>query len=276
MLPIPADDSRRWKVMLKKLTIVLLLLSLIATGVWYAGIPDRWAAEKIEGLLRRGRMRTELYGFEKTPFFGFKIAEIRISHSRKELLSMEGVSGRIDPVSLLLFGIKVSFTGHLSGGTISGEALLKRDGIRAAVDIRSVRLEGLDLLAASAIRGKGSLDMTGVMDRGEGDLYFEVKDMALEDIRKGGVYMPMKPFNHMKGAGSFKDGRIRIDAVSMEGDHIYGRLRNSVLSRGYFEGTLEVVAEPGTSEGALALLKPYKESPGYYVIPLKGRVRDIL
>ncbi|VAX32799.1 hypothetical protein MNBD_NITROSPIRAE02-969 [hydrothermal vent metagenome] len=262
--------------MLKKLIIVLLLLSLIVTGVWYVGIPDRWVAERLEGLLQRGRIRTELYGFKKTPFFGFKIEEVRIRHSRKELLSLEGVSGRIDLSSILLFGLKVSFSGHLAGGTISGEALLKRNDIRAAIDIRSVRLEGLDLLAASAIRGKGRLDMTGVMDNGDGDLYFEVKDMALKDIRKGGLYIPMKFFNHMKGAGSFKGKGFRIDAVSMEGDHIYGRLRNCVLSRGYFEGTLEVVAEPGVSEESLVFLEPYKESPGYYVIPLKGKVRDIL
>ncbi|MEC4684644.1 MAG: type II secretion system protein GspN [Nitrospirota bacterium] len=262
--------------MLKKLIIVLLLLSFIVTGVWYAGIPDRWAAERIEGLLQGGRIRTELLGFKKTPFFGFRIEEVRIRHNRRQLLSIEGVSGRIDPISLLLFGVKVSFTGHLSGGTIAGEALLKRDGIRAAIDIRSARLEGLDLLADSAIRGKGSLDMTGVMDRGEGDLYFEVKNMALKDIRKGGLYIPLKSFNHMKGAGSFKGENFRIDAVSMEGDHIYGRLRNCMLEKGYFEGTLEVVAEPGFPEESLVLLEPYKESPGYYAIPLKGKVRDIL
>ncbi|GMT46921.1 MAG: hypothetical protein IEMM0007_0487 [bacterium] len=262
--------------MLKKLIIVLLLLSLIVTGIWYAGIPDRWAAGRIEGLLQGGRIRTELIGFKKTPFFGFRIEEVRIMHNRRQLLSIDGVSGRIDPLSLLLFGVKVSFTGHLSGGTISGEALLKRDGIRAAIDVRSVRLEGLDLMADSAIRGNGSLDMTGVMDRGEGNLYFEVKNMALKDIRKGGLYIPMKFFNHMKGAGSFKGESLRIDAVSMEGDHIYARLRNCVLERGYFKGTLEVVAEPGLPDDSLVLPERYKQAPGYYAIPLKGKVRDIL
>ncbi|HEC98225.1 MAG TPA: type II secretion system protein GspN [Nitrospirae bacterium] len=262
--------------MLKKLIIVLFLLSLIVTGIWYAGIPDRWAAERIEGLLQGGRVRTELFGFKKTPFFGFKIEEVRIRHNRRQLLSIDGVSGRIDPLSLFLFGVRVSFTGHLSGGTISGEALLKRNGIRAAIDVRSVRLEGLDLMADSAIRGRGSLDMTVVMDRGEGDLYFEVKNMALKDIRKGGLYLPLKFFNDMKGAGSFRGERLRIDALSMEGDHIYGRLRNCVLERGYLKGTLDVVAESGFPEDSLVLLEPYKQAPGYYAIPLKGKLRDIL
>ena len=262
--------------MLKKLIIVLLLLSLIVTGIWYAGIPDRWVAGRIEGLLQKGRIRTELLGFKKTPFFGFRIGEVRIMHSRRQLLSIDGVSGRIDPLSLLLFGVKLSFSGHLSGGTVSGEALLKRDGIRAAIDIRSVRLEGLDLMADSAVRGEGSLDMAGVMDGEEGNLYFEVKDMDLRDIRKGGLYIPMKFFNHLKGAGSFNGKGLWINAASMEGDRIYGRFRNCALEKGYFRGALEVVAEPGFPEDSLVLLEPYKQAPGYYVIPLKGKVRDIL
>jgi len=264
------------EVMLKRLLFVLFTISFIVIAVWYAGIPDRWAAERIEGLLSGGRIRTELHGFKKTPLFGFKIEEVRIRHSRKGLLTIEGFSGRIDPLTLLLLGIRVSFTGRLSGGTVSGEALLKRHGIRAAVGIRSVRLEELDLLAGSAVRGRGSLDMTVVMDKGEGEFYFEVRDMALEDIHRGGVYMPMRSFNHMKGAGSFRGGRVGIDAVSMEGEHIYGRIRSCVLSKGYFEGSLEVAAEPGLSEDTLVLLEPYRRSRGYYIIPLKGKVRDIL
>ncbi|NOZ26140.1 MAG: hypothetical protein GXO94_08655 [Nitrospirae bacterium] len=262
--------------MLRRLFVVIALVSSVSVGLWYAGIPDRWAAEWLQGVLSGERIRTEVYGFRKNPFFDFEMDGVRVVHSRKGLVSMERLSGRIHPLSLFLGGLKVSFAGYLSGGEISAEAFVGKGSVRAAVDIRSARLEDLDLLAASAFRGSGILDLTGMVDNGAGELYFEVRDLVLDDIRSGGLYIPMKSFSVIKGAGSFRKDGLKVESVSLEGEHMSGRIRNLVFSNGFFEGSLEIVTGPGLPDGTLALLKPFRRSRNYYVIPLKGKVREML
>ncbi len=268
---------RGWSTpMLRKLLIVLVLVSFAATGLWYAGIPDRWAAGRIEALFSGGGIRTELYGFRKTPLFGFEVEEVRVVHSRKGLLRMEGLSGRVDPLSLAVFGLKVSFSGRLSGGTVSAGALLRRDSVEVSFEVRSARLEELDLLDSSAFRGSGSLDLTGTIEDGRGEFYIDMRGLALKDISMDGLYIPMGSFRRIKGAGSFTGRDFRVEAVSLEGGDVSARIRGLVFSKGYFKGRLEVLAGEGLPEARRALLEPYRQSRKYYVIPLKGRVRDLL
>lgn len=261
--------------MLKRLLIVLVVLLSIIIGLWYIGIPDSWIVETAEGLLQTPDIQTELKGFRKTPFFGFRIKEIRIRHGDIQLFRIEDISAQIDPVSLLLLKGKVSFSGQLSGGSLSGNVVFKKDDFRMEIDLQAAKLEGLSLMDALSIRGKGRLYVTGTIDKGAGKIFFEVKDLAVDNIIRGKLYMPMSYFDHIKGAVTLSDKGVRIDALSMEGDQIYSRMKG-VLTGGYFEGSLEVMPEPELPKGLLSLIESYEKTPGYYVIPLKGRVTDIL
>ncbi len=267
--------------MVKRLVIVLVLLLSAAAGLWYGGVPDRWVAGRIEGLLQGGGVGVELEGFRKTPLFGFEIEEVRVAHRRKLLLRMEDVSGRIDPSGLLVLGLRVLFSGTLSGGTVSGEVLFRRGGVRADVALHSVRLGDLAVLSGSMIRGDGVIGLEAVVEGRGGDglsghVSFEIRDMRVGDLAGGKVYLPLGLFSRLRGAVSFRGRDLRVDALSLKGEQVLGRIEGGVVSKGYFEGVLDLTAGADLPAAYAPLVEPYRVSARYYRIPFRGVVRELL
>ncbi len=261
--------------MVKRIIILLVVVFCLIIGVWYVGIPDGWLVETAERLFSDAGFSVELVGLGKTPLLGLRVKEVRVKRRGYEVLIINDLNARLDPVSLLLLKGDLSFDGELSDGRLTGRVLLSREGLSSSFEVRSARIEGLGAVKTLPIKAGGVLTMNGEVRDGNGRVYLEIDDLVAENLITDTLYVPLRLFERLKGSLTLKGEEVRIDALSLEGELAYSRLKGR-LSGGYFEGTLEIMPEPGFPEGILKVLQPYRKTPGYYVIPLKGRMKEIL
>jgi type II secretion system protein N len=281
--------------MFKKSIISLGVLVILTIGFWSIGIPDKWLSKKIESLLhipsafgiddKSIDVSASLKGFRKTPLFGFSANEMTIVRgSHDDFLKVHDITGRIDPFSLIRLTVNLSFEGTLSGGRIKGNVQLGRKGIDLDIDLSSVNIEAIDIVKkTSSLKGTGKLNLKGVFTmkntRKQSDIHghilFDINDLNFRDLSMETYYVPMSYFNQMKGALRVSGQTLKIEAISMEGNKIYSRMKGTITGT-VLRGTLEIMPDPDFPETLLMVIQRFRHSPGYYVIPLKGPIATLL
>jgi hypothetical protein len=85
--------------------------------------------------------------------------------------------------------------------------------------------------------------------------------------------VPLEVFHEIKGAATIKDETVEVQSLALSGRGVYGRVRGSIKGMNV-DMSLELMTDLSSGLGSLAhtVLGQYHVSPGYYVIPLKGRM----
>ena len=111
------------------------------------------------------------------------------------------------------------------------------------------------------------------MNNGIGEVKFWVVDTSLKSASWGGGFVPLEVFQEIKGAATIKDETVEVRSLALSGRGVYGRVRGSIKGMNV-DMSLELMTDSSFGLGSLthAVLGQYKVSPGYYVIPLKGKM----
>lgn len=259
-----------------KLKIFLISISSISGFIflfWLIVIPEGLIIDMIEGSIKGENVRIGIEGFKKGLFYNFRIGNLLLNKSNDTLVSIEDVSGRINPLFFFIMRLDLSFHGNIGDGTILGNINLSRNKNHISLNINSVSIDNIPLLRVIGIKGKGVLSGEFRLKNSQGDLKFFIKDAQLENTSLSGFPAPFSFFNSIKGTMVIKGDLIEVNSISFEGKDIYARAKGSVQGNN-LDIKLELMPEASfTGESYIfTIIGNYKVSPGYYVIPIKTRL----
>lgn len=241
------------------------LAALIALPllVWVFAVPGGTLPGLLKDQAQAAGLDAELSGFKKDLFFGFGADSLTLKGpDGAVLIKAEDISGRIDPFSLLLLKLRIPFEARAAGGLVNGSfeiGLFSKSGLRAGFN--GLKVEEIPPLARYASHGllSGDLSEGGEGGMGPGTLKFIASGIT-------GAPLDLESAN---GVAVVNGNAIEVKSLSLQGEKIYVRIKG-LIRGGSYNLTAEVMPE-GPSEYD-ALLANYRVSPGYYVMPLNGRL----
>ncbi|MDP2167884.1 MAG: type II secretion system protein GspN [Thermodesulfovibrionales bacterium] len=243
-------------------------LTILVSGAWLIAVPEGLLRDVIE--TPRGDISAEAGGLSKGWFFNFRADEITLIRQDKEILTIENVSCRINPLPLLLLKVSLEIEGDLAGGRLAGRATLHRKGISASVRVDAADASGIAFLSSLGVVERGTLSGDLSLRDGSGEVRFSLDDARLKDRVFSGVPVPLSLFRAAKAALTVKDGSLSVTSFSLKGEGIYARVKGDVKAR-VLDLTIEIMPDASFKEKPfLWAIMQYQVSPGYYVIPVRG------
>jgi len=258
---------------LKTFIISIFSISGFIFLFWLIVIPEGLITDIIKSSVKGENVRIGIEGFKKGLFYNFRIGKFLLNKSNDTLVSIEDISGRINPLFFFIMRLNLSFHGNIGDGTILGNINLSRNENHISLNINSVNIDNIPLLRVIGIKGRGVLSGEFRFKNSQGDLKFFIKDAQLKNTSFSDFLVPFSFFNSIKGTMVIKGDLIEVNSISFEGKDIYARARGSVQGNN-LDIKLELMPEASfTGESHIfTLLCNYKVSPGYYVIHIKTRL----
>src|SRR5208283_5369147 len=105
---------------MKKAMIAGAAALVIIIGLWLIVLPEDLILSRINATLKEDNLSLEIPGFEKGLFFTFYAPVLRLKRGDTVLLTIEALRGSINPLSLVLMSLPLSFIGNMGGGTMEG------------------------------------------------------------------------------------------------------------------------------------------------------------
>jgi len=260
---------------MKKAMIAGAAALVIIIGLWLIVLPEDLILSRINATLKEDNLILEIPGFKKGPFFTFHAPVLRLKRGGAVLLKIESLTGSINPLSLVLIRLPLSFRGNIGGGTVEGHIDLLHWHDRCIIAIDKAGAEQSALLSTLGLSGEGVL--SGSLLAGE--KYFELKFEIREAHLTGAVYgLPIPPdcFHTVRGLIRVSGKDLGIDSIWMEGRGLNARLKGT-LKGGQADLTLEIMKDSSFVDSGqlLQFMERYKVSPGYYVVPVKGEIKTL-
>jgi type II secretion system protein N len=256
----------------KKILIALTAIPVIFWGIWIA-VPETSIQSIIENSISNNKFRLEVKGVKKGLFYNLSVDNLILKNSKKELIFLSNIYGRINPLSLIMLRLNLSFNGEVGEGTISGHTSLIRNKTQIGFDIKKADISDIPLFKLIGIQGTGTISGRLTIIDDTGHVEFVTKDSSFEPAIFSGVKVPLNLFHNIRGSVDIKGNIINVVSVALEGKDIYARLKG-VVKDAVMDLDMELM--PGVSfiENPLFLaeLEKYRISPGYYVIPVKGNL----
>ena len=263
---------------MKKAAALSLAFALVVAGIWFIVLSDSLIISLINGSLGRENIDFQTEGFTKGAFYSFTAERIILrkrevkGDSLIPLLVFRNVHGRLDLPSLFRMRPALDFGGEMSGGEIEGKVgLTGKETL--TVKGSTIHINGVPFLEAAGIQGDGLLSGDFHMSNDTGEVKFWVSEANLKSVSWGGGVVPLDMFHEIKGAATIKGETVEVHSLTLSGQGVYGRVR------GNFKGmnadmSFELMTDSSSGLGSFAhaMLGQYKVSPGYYVIPLKGKM----
>jgi type II secretion system protein N len=258
---------------MKRVLVACGVVLLLFYGAWIIVIPEDFIISRVEDSLKARNLGIEATGFKKGLFFNFTAQRIVLKKMDAILLSTGEVSGRINPLNLLLMRISVSLNGKLSGGIIRGNVSISKRKNEAHFFFNDSRLEEMPLLSAAGLSGRGTLSGEFSLNDNSGTIRFTILDARIDRKAFSGIMLPLDIFHRVQCSMVISGAVLQVESFSLEGNDIYARIKGNI-SNGNMDLVMEVM--PGASFRGdalmLALLEQFKVSPGYYSLPVKGPV----
>ena len=249
----------------------IIISAVFITGLWSIIIPEEALIRQLEKTFEPAGLSVEVPVLKKGLFYNFTVRDMKIKRSGALLLTIDDLSMSINPLSILLWHLPVTFDGHISGGKIRGTVELLRSKGRTDITVDRANLEGMPFFSLIGLSGKGILNGRFKTEDGKGGMQLSLNDMRLGSGSFFGITIPFEMFYTARGALSVKGNVISVDSFSMEGKDIYARLKGNIYGN-RMDLILEIMKEPAFADtyNILPLIENYRISPGYYAIPIKN------
>lgn len=259
--------------LMKKILIIsFIAIPLIFWGIWLV-FPKTSIQSIIEGSMHSDKLGLEVKGVKKGLFYNLSVDNLTLKSSGEQLVSLTNIHSRVNPLSLIMLRLNLSFNGGVGEGTISGRTNLIRNKMQIGLDIKKANISNIPLFKLIGIQGRGTISGRLTMIDDTGHVEFITKDSSFEPAIFSGVKVPLNFFHSIRGSVNIKGNIINVVSVALEGKDIYARLKG-VVKDAVMDLDMELM--PGTSfiENPLFLaeLEKYKISPGYYIIPVRGNL----
>ncbi len=248
---------------IKKFVIIIASVIALPMLIWYAAVPD----SAVQGLLASrtadNGLGIETTNFHKGLFFSFGADGVSVKIVGKEALVFNDLHGRINPLALFLFRLHVPLRARLAQGTVNA---VFDYGLISGQKKLQARFDGVQIGALPPVKrsvsGLFNANLVFLFSAGKGNLLFTMD-------RLGNFPYGFKSAN---GAIGITRSDVSIESVSLEAPDTYAKVKGSGnLENGSYNLSLEITRQGGNPEPALG---PFEKSPGYYVIPLSGRLKQ--
>lgn len=255
---------------MKKLVAALAVFLLLVIGLWYAAIPKDLLVNLLENSLPSQNLYLKTEGLEKGLFYNLRAERITLTNraSSLQFLSLDNIKAEISLSSLFKLDPALAFDCYMNNGKVSGTASFRDNSI--TVNGSNINIQGIQFFELLGVRGNGH--MTGHLwhSKGKGLMEFTIPDLKLESSSLGTAFLPLELFHEMRGALTLSGKTIEVRSFTMQGQGISARLKGKALGN-YLDMNLEVMLDSSYTPSLMLqmMLKPYKISPGYYMIPIK-------
>ena len=255
---------------MKKIIIAVAAVAALFWMLWIS-FPASSLQAIVEDSVTEGPLGIEVKGLKKGLFYTMEIDTLTLKYRQNEFVSFDNIYGRVNPLALLLRRLDLSFRGHIGDGNISGHITFTKSRINGGIHFLKISLGDLQFLKRAGVSGTGTLDGSFILKDNTGHLDFITKDVNFEQADFSGVRVPLNFFHSVSGALDIQDNTVHIAAISLEGKDMYARLKGTIRNA-VMDMTMEFMPGKSYAENPLVLagLEPYKVSPGYYTIPVKG------
>jgi len=261
---------RKFKITL----LVLLSIPLLFILFWIFAVPGDVIKERIEAEIAQTQgadLSAVFNDFRKGPFFNLNAESLDLNIADMPLLTIDDVSARPAPENILMGQLALSLTGKLGSGDILG-VLAYPEGSR--LQIIEADLESITYLKKLGIKGSGHISADADLNLNTNSIFvtFKIPDLSIHESE---IVIPLiETFHRIQGSFSITSNRIELESVSLEGDKGYARLKGNITN-GVARLKLEIMPEAARlSSLETMLITKYFVSPGYYVVPLEGSLRQ--
>ena len=263
---------------MKKAATISITLVLVIFGIWVIVLSDSLIVSLIDGSLGKEDIGFQTEGFRKGAFYSFRAERIVLrkreikEDSFTPLLVVRNVHGQLDFMSLFRMRPELDFEGEMSGGEVAGKVgLTGKENL--TIRGNTIHVKDIPFLDSLGIQGDGLLSGDLRMNNGTGEVRFSVEEASLKSASWGGGVVPLEMFHEIKGAATIHSEMVEVRSLALSGKGVYGRVSGSIKGVNV-DMSLELMTDSSFGLGSLtqAMLGQYKVSPGYYVMPLKGKM----
>lgn len=217
--------------------------------------------------------------FGKAFPLGLTAQKVTIADTRGPLLRFDSFSLRPAFFPLLTGRAALSARAVIGTGTIN---VLWESGSRGGIsaDLDRISLEQIPFFVTAtgaAVQGtlRGEVRLSGPPLRMNGTVKLEARNASCSDLKIGEMPLPAVRNETLKGMIRVKDGRGRVESLTLDGGGVYARLHGDIplAASAPLDLTLELMPTAETLEKQkfiFLLLVKYLVSPGYYRLPVQG------
>lgn len=256
---------------LRNLLFLTISMPVLIILIWLVAIPDDSIKAFIENSISdsgKSSIDASIKGLKKGIFFTVYAESLELSIDSTPALRVTDISSKINPLHLFKKQIAFSVRGKIGTGDVRGSFKLPGKG---TLKIDRAEINAIPYLAYTALKGSGLISARLNLKDELIDAVFEISDA---DIRGSamGIPLPISSFRKIQGALTLKENTINITSINLEGDRGYARLKGDITN-----GVMNLILELMPSAGELnsvesMLISRYLVSPGYYVIPIRGKL----
>ncbi len=258
---------------MKKALIACAAALVVIIGLWLIVLPEDLFLSRVNAILKEDNLSIETPGLKKGLFFTFHAPVLQLKRGDAVLFTIEALKGSINPLSLVLMRLPLSFSGKMGGGAMEGHIDLLHWHERFNISIDKAGIEQSALLSTVGLSGEGVLSGSVIAREKCFEFKFEIREAHFT----GDVYgFPLPPdcFHTVRGLIRASGNDLGIDSLWMEGRGLNARLKGSLKGR-QADLTLEIMKDPSFADSGmlLQLIERFKVSPGYYVVPVKVEMK---
>jgi len=233
------------------------------------------------GLSQYG-LKLDAASFAKALPLGIKGSGITLSSASGELLRVGKGRLLLELLPLLSGKVVLAIDAEIGSGTlVSSLSLFRRPSTR--VEIKNVRLEDIPFfqnVAGMKTSGilSGRVETSGSVTKARGSVQLEVQGAELSGIKIGEMPLPDASYRTVQGLIRINEGKGSIESFTLQGDDLYVRLKGGLpladpLAATPLDLSLELMPKAALLEKQkliFLLLLKYQDTPGHYLIPVKG------
>ncbi len=258
--------------MKRVLIICLITIPAFIWGIWFA-LPKNSLESFIEKSVTSSELNVDIEGLKKGLFYNFTVNRVTLIGRKGDLFYLRDLSFLIRPWSIAFIRLSISFAGDISGGNVNGKVDIVRDDRRISLNFKDAKIRDMPFLKIAGIQASGSISGRFAMNDSIGLLEFFSKDINFERAIFAGTDIPLNYFQKVIGSINIRDKEFFINSVTLEGNDIYARIKGNIKNA-HYDMNLELMPGKSFADNDLFLrtFEKYEVSPGYYVIPLRGKL----
>lgn len=237
-----------------------------------------------------------LTGFERVFPFGLRAKDIALkdASSGRPLLYIDGAWVGFNPLSIFSGGIGADFKASLIGGLVSGSVITRLSGRSVDMKMESVSLLSIPAFERLKITAEvpfdGDLSIT-LPENGcaSGEVRLIGKTVSGAEVRLGGFPLPVGDIDSAGleavslGLQTADDCLLELKGLWIKGSEIEAMMRGTLIVKDSIEASLvDLILEVRPKglllkkEYMLSYLKDYRTGKGFYRVPVKGRLGEVL
>jgi len=263
-------------------------LLYIVTGVpvfiilaWFFAVPDSLIKSNIEDSISNNEKldaSASIKGLKKRLFFTVHIDSLELNINKTPAVTITDISAKINPLYLLKKHLAFSVKAKIGDGDIEGSFKLpvrlgeSDKSETGTLKIDNVEINDIPYLASAGISGRGLISALLNLKNNVAEVIFKIPDADIQGAIMG-MPVPISSFHKIRGAFQMENNTIRVMAISLEGDRGYARLKGDITN-GFMNLVLEIMPAADELKTIESMLSRYQISPGYYVIPIEGPLKQ--